>query len=119
MWGLFALLFAGIGYWPNVISRVGLRFPLYPLFVAPTLYYLLRGLRTRNRNDFILSGLFLGLGLHGYSPIRILPICGGNRLWIVFYPRQIHRPATERSTMAGDPGTGFAIRLHALAALQY
>jgi len=72
--GLFALLFAGIGYWPNVISRAGLRFPLYPLFVAPTLYYLIRGLRTRNRNDFILSGLFLGLGLHGYSPIRIVPI---------------------------------------------
>jgi hypothetical protein len=72
--GLFTLFFAGIGYWPNVISRVGLRFPLYPLFVAPTLYYLIRGLRTRNRNDFILSGLFLGLGLHGYSPIRIMPV---------------------------------------------
>jgi hypothetical protein len=63
----------GIGYWPNVISRVGLRFPLYPLFVAPTLFYLIRGLRTRNRNDFLLSGLFLGLGLHGYSPFRIMP----------------------------------------------
>ena len=72
--GLFTLFFTGIGYWPNVISRVGLRFPLYPLFVAPTLYYMIRGLRTRNRNDFILSGLFLGLGLHGYSPIRMMPI---------------------------------------------
>lgn len=71
--GLLALLLTGIGYWPNVISRVGLRFPLYPMFVAPTLYYLMRGLRTRNRNDFILSGLFLGIGLHGYSPIRIMP----------------------------------------------
>ncbi len=70
---LLALLFAGIAYWPNVISRAGLRFPLYPLFVAPTLFYLLRGLRTRNRNDFILSGIALGIGLHGYSPIRILP----------------------------------------------
>lgn len=72
--GLFALLFAGIAYWPNVISRVGLRFPLYPLFVAPTLYYLIRGLRTSNRNDFILAGLALGIGLHGYTPIRILPL---------------------------------------------
>jgi 4-amino-4-deoxy-L-arabinose transferase-like glycosyltransferase len=52
---------------------VGLRFPLYPLFVAPTLFFLIRGLRTRNRNDFLLSGLFLGLGLHGYSPMRIVP----------------------------------------------
>ena len=72
--GLFAFLMAGIGYWPNVISRVGLRFPLYPLFVAPMLYYLIRGLRTRNRNDFLLSGLFLGIGLHGYSPFRIVPL---------------------------------------------
>ncbi len=71
--GLLAVFFAGIAYWPNVISRFGLRFPLYPLFVAPTLYYLLRGLRTRNRNDFILSGLFLGFGLHGYTPMRIVP----------------------------------------------
>jgi hypothetical protein len=72
--GLFTMLFAGIGYWPNVISRVGLRFSLYPLFVAPTLYYLIRGLRTSNRNDFILAGLALGIGLHGYTPIRILPL---------------------------------------------
>jgi hypothetical protein len=71
--GLFAFLLVGIGYWPNVISRIGLRFPLYPLFLAPTLFYLIRGLRTRNRNDFLLSGLFLGIGLHGYSPMRIVP----------------------------------------------
>jgi dolichyl-phosphate-mannose-protein mannosyltransferase len=71
--GLFAFILTGIGYWPNVISRIGLRFPLYPLFAAPTLLFLIRGLRTRNRNDFLLSGLFLGLGLHGYSPIRIVP----------------------------------------------
>src|SRR5215207_5905380 len=71
--GLFAFILAGIGYWPNVISRVGLRFPLYPLFAAATFFFLLRGLRTRNRNDFLLSGLFLGIGLHGYSPFRIVP----------------------------------------------
>jgi len=72
--GFIAFVMTGIGYWPNVISRVGLRFPLYPLFAAPTLLFLIRGLRTRNRNDFILSGLFLGIGLHGYSPMRIVPI---------------------------------------------
>ena len=72
--GLIALVITGIAYWPNVISRAGLRFPLYPLFVAPVLYYLIRGLRRSWRNDFILAGLFLGLGLHGYSPFRIMPI---------------------------------------------
>ena len=97
--GLFAFILAGIGYWPNVISRVGLRFPLYPLFLAPTLFFLIRGLRTRNRNDFLLSGLFLGIGLHGYSPFRIVPFVviaafilywlhsqsrGARREWIVW-----------------------------------
>jgi hypothetical protein len=66
--GLLAFVLMGIGYWPNVISRVGLRFPLYPLFAAPTLFFLIRGLGTRNRNDFIFAGLFLGLGLHGSTP---------------------------------------------------
>ena len=72
--GLIAMFMAGIAYWPNVISRVALRFTLYPLFTAPVLYFLFKGLQTRNRNDLILSGIFLGLGLHGYSPARILPI---------------------------------------------
>jgi 4-amino-4-deoxy-L-arabinose transferase-like glycosyltransferase len=71
--GLIAVFLMGISYWHNVISRVGLRFPLYPLFVAPTLFYLLRGIRRQSRNDFILAGLFLGLGSHGYSPFRIMP----------------------------------------------
>jgi hypothetical protein len=72
--GLYAFVFAGMAYWPNVISRVALRFTLYPLFVAPTLYFLIRGLRRGNRNDFILAGIALGLGLHGYSPFRLVPL---------------------------------------------
>ena len=71
--GFLSFVMVGIGYWPNLISRVGLRFPLYPLFAAPTLLFLIRGFRRRDRNDFILSGLFLGAGLHGYSPMRIMP----------------------------------------------
>lgn len=72
--GVLAMLFAGIAYWPNVITRVALRFTLYPLFVAPTLYFLIRGLRRGNRNDFLLAGAALGLGLHGYTPFRIVPV---------------------------------------------
>jgi len=71
---LFALFLFGVASWPNIISRIGLRFPLYPLFLAPTLLFLTRGLRTHNRNDFILAGIFLGVGLHGYSPFRMVPL---------------------------------------------
>jgi 4-amino-4-deoxy-L-arabinose transferase-like glycosyltransferase len=72
--GLLAFVLVGIGYWPNLISRIGLRFPLYPAFVAPVLYYFIRALRYQRRNDFILAGLFLGLGLQGYTPMRIVPV---------------------------------------------
>ncbi len=72
--GLAALFLAGVGYWPNVISRVALRYAFYPLFTAATFYYLIKGLRTRKRNDFLIAGLLLGLGLHGYSSARFLPI---------------------------------------------
>ena len=71
--GLLVMVFTGIAYWPNVISRFGLRLPMYPLFYAPALYYLIRGLRMRNRNNFALSGLFLGLGLNGYTAYRVVP----------------------------------------------
>ncbi len=72
--GLLAMLFAGIAYWPNVISRVGLRFPLYPLFTAIPLFFLFVGLKEKRFNMLLIAGLTLGLGLHGYSPIRIVPI---------------------------------------------
>jgi 4-amino-4-deoxy-L-arabinose transferase-like glycosyltransferase len=72
--GLLAVAFAAIAYWPGVIERFALRISFYPLFVAPTLYYLIRGLRRQNRNDFILAGVALGLGLNGYMPFRIMPI---------------------------------------------
>jgi hypothetical protein len=72
--GLYAVFFASIAYWPNVIARVGLRYILYAAFAAPTLYYLYRGLKRQHRNDFIMAGIFLGIGLHGYSSFRFIPI---------------------------------------------
>jgi hypothetical protein len=94
---LLVLLFAGIAYWPNVVSRVGLRFPFYPLFVAPTLFFLIRGIRRSNRNDFILAGLSLGIGLHGYTPIRILPFVVVAA--VAFYLLHRHSAGLRRQTI--------------------
>lgn len=71
--GLFAMLLLGIAAWTNILARVGMRLVLTPVFVAPVLFYLIRGLRTQRRNDLIISGVFLGLGLMGYSAFRIVP----------------------------------------------
>jgi hypothetical protein len=106
--GLWALAFAGIAYWPNVITRIALRFALYPLAAAPALFYLVRGIRRSNRNDFILGGIFLGIGLHGYSAARLLPVVFA--FGVVIY--LLHRQARGRRDL-----TIFHLNLAALAAL--
>ena len=72
--GLLAMALTGVSYWPNLLARVALRFIFYPALAAPTFYYLVRGLKTGKRHYFILSGIFLGIGLHGYTPFRAVPI---------------------------------------------
>jgi hypothetical protein len=72
--GLAAMALTGIGYWPNVISRTGLRFSFYPLFASLAFYYLIRGLRRGSRNDFLRCGIVVGIALHSYSPVRVLPV---------------------------------------------
>lgn len=72
--GLLAAFFVAISYWHVIISRIGLRIVLAPLWTAATLYFLFRAFRTRQRNDFLLTGLSLGLGLYGYYAFRIMPL---------------------------------------------
>ena len=90
--GLFAALFAGMAYWPLLFTRLALRIPYFPLFVAPVMYFMIRGLRRQSINDILLTGLFLGLGLHGYTPFRIVPIFV--ILGILIY--LLHRPGRKR-----------------------
>jgi 4-amino-4-deoxy-L-arabinose transferase-like glycosyltransferase len=71
---LLAVAFAGMACWPVLIDRIGLRFAYYPPFTAATIYYFIRGLRLQRRNEFILAGIALGIGLNGYTPMRIVPI---------------------------------------------
>jgi len=54
--GLASVLFAGMAYWPLLFTRLALRIPYYPLFVAPVMYFMIRGLRRQNINDILLTG---------------------------------------------------------------
>ncbi len=90
--GLFAALFAGIAYWPLLFTRLALRIPYYPLFVAPVMYFMVRGLRRQNIKDVLWAGFFLGLGLHGYTPFRIVPIFVVLGILIFI----LHKPTRER-----------------------
>lgn len=100
--GILAFLFAGIAYWPNVVSRFGLRLPFYILFTAITIYLLLIGIRTSRRNYFILAGATLGLSLYGYSADRILPvlILLAVGLYLIHAQSKDHRQFVLVSTVA-------------------
>jgi 4-amino-4-deoxy-L-arabinose transferase-like glycosyltransferase len=89
--GLIAVILVGIAFWPNLLARIGLRFSLYPTFAAPTLYYLILGLRRGHLNDFLLSGVFMGIGLNGYTAFRIMPVVAGAALLIFL----LHKPPAD------------------------
>jgi hypothetical protein len=89
--GLWATLFTAVASWPVILSRIGLRFPFAPAVTAWSLLFLLRGLRFGRRNDFLLLGLSLGIGLQGYTAFRAMPlavvVCWG--LVLVFRPSSL------------------------------
>lgn len=70
--GLFAAFLFAVSIFPVAIARIGLRYPLSPLFVAWTCFFVVRGFRTLRRNAFLMAGLMMGLGLNGYSPFRVV-----------------------------------------------
>lgn len=72
--GLVAAFFFATSIFPIAIARIGLRYPLSPLFVAWTCFFLVRAFKRMSRNDFLLAGLMLGLGLNGYSPFRVVAL---------------------------------------------
>lgn len=84
--GLIAALFFAVSIFPVAIARVGLRYPLAPLFVAWTCFFLVRALRHQSRNDFLLAGLMMGIGLNGYSPFRVVVIVAfvWSALWLIW-----------------------------------
>ncbi len=83
--GFFAMVLAGLAFWPNITSRAGLRMPLNELFVAPALFFLIRGIRRGSRNDFLWSGLAIGLGLQGYSGFRVVPLVAALALLLYLF----------------------------------
>jgi 4-amino-4-deoxy-L-arabinose transferase-like glycosyltransferase len=79
--GLWATLFTAVASWPVLLSRIGLRSILNPTVTAWSLLFLIRGLRHSRerpcmgrRNDFLLLGVSLGIGLHGYTAFRAMPL---------------------------------------------
>lgn len=72
--GLGLALFAAVGYWHIMIGRVSLRIMLTPLVTTIFLIFLIRLIRFNRREDAIMTGLTIGLGLYSYQALRMLPV---------------------------------------------
>ncbi len=72
--GLAAAALVTVSFWHVVISRLGERIALMPLFTALFALYFARALRYNRRTDFLYAGLALGFGLYTYQAFRMIPL---------------------------------------------
>ena len=79
---LAAAFLLAVSRWHLTVARAGLRFTFLPVLAALTGLFLLRALRYRRRNDFLLLGFVLGVGMHTYTPFRVIPFAVIACLWI-------------------------------------
>lgn len=87
---LLATLLAAITSWAVIPARFGLRYPLAPCAVAWTMYFLVRGLRRNERTAMLAAGVWIGIGLQGYTAYRLFPVIVLLLvlLWIIGYALQ-------------------------------
>jgi 4-amino-4-deoxy-L-arabinose transferase-like glycosyltransferase len=88
--GFLAAALLAVSFWSLMYSRAGIRHISLPVFMLPTFYFFLRGLGIgRDRpgdegfgqrrsgvinGDFLLAGLFMGLGFYTYFASRGIPL---------------------------------------------
>ena len=108
--GLWAMFFGAVASWAVIPARVGLRYPFLPTFAAWSLAFLVRGLRSGRRSDFLWMGLFLGLGLYGYSPFRGMLAALPAAFLLVWVLRRGWQTADGRR-LAGDFSVGMLTAL--------
>ncbi|MGH2366567.1 MAG: glycosyltransferase family 39 protein [Chloroflexota bacterium] len=107
---LLATAILAMTRWLWQVARVGLRFPFPPAFGAAIIYFLLKAIRDRRRNDFLLCGLALGLAQHTYTSLRLAPLavvaCIGIALLVDVWRRE---PPGRVHRLIGDSVLLFAI----------
>lgn len=70
---LIAAFFTAASYWHINFSRIGFRAIMFPLITSFVLYFLIKGLRTKNIWTLVWAGVVTGLGFHTYIAFRFFP----------------------------------------------
>jgi len=71
---LISTVLLAVSHWYVHFSRLGLHNILTPFFELLAFYFLLKGLRSRKKLDFVWSGLAIGFGLYTYHASRLVPL---------------------------------------------
>ncbi|MEA2113547.1 MAG: glycosyltransferase family 39 protein [Patescibacteria group bacterium] len=71
---LLSAFFLSISFWHVNFSRIGFRAILVPLLMCFSFYFLLRAFRKNNLPNYILAGIFFGLGFYSYIAFRAAAI---------------------------------------------
>ena len=114
---LAATFFLAVSRWQLTVARAGLRFPFLPVFFALTCFFLLRALRYRQRNDFLLLGLVVGIGMHTYTPFRVAPLAVAACLGLELLLGIIRRQDQWQQIRAALANAGLAAAVAALVFL--
>lgn len=84
---LLSSFFLAISFWHVNFSRIGFRAILLPFILVFAFYFLIKGFKTKRVFNFIISGIFFGLGFYTYTPFRmavlILPFIFAP-FWFIF-----------------------------------
>ncbi len=106
--GVVAAFLTATSFWHINFSRIAFRAILAPLLMTLSLYFLLKGFRSGKLFNFILSGTFLGLGLHTYISFRIVPLLFAVPL-LLFLSDRIRRREFKRYLLAVSLFLAFAV----------
>ncbi|MDQ5901920.1 MAG: 2 protein [Patescibacteria group bacterium] len=72
--GLSAAFMIATSYWAINFSRIGFRAIMTSFLLSFAFFFFFRGLRTQKKQDFLISGLIFGLGVHTYIAFRVAPL---------------------------------------------
>ncbi len=74
VYAMTAAFMLATSYWAINFSRIGFRAIMTTFLLTFCFYFFFRGFRTNKLRDFLIAGLFLGIGLHTYVAFRLAPL---------------------------------------------
>lgn len=72
--GIIAGFLTATSFWAINFSRIGFRAIMLPFVLVWSIFFLIRAIQKKKTIDYVLAGIFFGLGVHTYIAFRIAPL---------------------------------------------